>query len=145
MKKVDFVAMALIIAFIIGFCGSIVQELFRVWSHSGHRRESAARTQLKHFGDALKLYKMKKGVYPKVLEALTIPNKSGDCFIDTIPLDPWGNEYIYKKIYVKSEKAFSSGKKSKFEIICLGADGILGGKGENCDIKYSELHKKYDE
>lgn len=145
MKKADFVAKTLVIAFIIGLFGPIVQEIFRVWSHSGCSRKSEARAQLKCFSDALKLYKMKKGAYPKTLELLTIPNRSGDTFLDAIPLDPWGNEYIYKKIYAKSEKAFSSGKKSKFEIICLGADGAPGGKGENFDIKYSELYKKQDE
>lgn len=146
MKKEDFVVKALIIAFIIGLFGPIVQEVFYACSRSyGHRRENSAKTQLKYLGVALKLYKMKKGVYPKTLELLTIPNRSGDTFLDAIPLDPWGNEYIYKKIYAKSEKTFSSGKKSKFEIICLGADGAPGGKGENFDIKYSELHKKQGE
>jgi general secretion pathway protein G len=38
------------------------------------------------------------------------------------PKDPWGHEYVYK----------SSGR--KFEIICLGADGMEGGEGPDSDF-----------
>ncbi|WP_372370869.1 type II secretion system protein GspG [Candidatus Uabimicrobium sp. HlEnr_7] len=96
-------------------------------------RCSAAKTQIKNFGEVLKLYKMKKGFYPLTLEVVTVPNKSGDTFIDVIPKDPWGNDYIYYE------------KNGKFEIISFGADGAYGGNGKYADIKYSELHKREEE
>lgn len=39
-----------------------------------------------------------------------------------VPKDPWGHEYQYK----------TSGR--KFEIICLGADGVEGGEGADADF-----------
>jgi general secretion pathway protein G len=40
----------------------------------------------------------------------------------SVPKDPWGHDYVYK----------TSGR--KFEIICLGADGLEGGEGADADI-----------
>ena len=41
-----------------------------------------------------------------------------------LPTDPWGNPYIY--VY--------PGEYGDFDIISLGADGAVGGEGENADI-----------
>ena len=41
-----------------------------------------------------------------------------------LPLDPWGNNYIY----------IIPGEKNPFDIISLGADGQEGGEDENLDI-----------
>ena len=124
---VEIMVVVVIIGLLAGVVGAGVVQYLK------DARMSAAKTQMKAFGDALKLYKMKKGSYPKTLEKLTEENKSGDTFIDAIPVDPWGNEYEYKR------------KKNKFEITSFGADGRDGGDGESADIKYSELHKKEDE
>ncbi|MEG2075683.1 MAG: type II secretion system protein GspG [Victivallaceae bacterium] len=43
---------------------------------------------------------------------------------ETIVLDPWDNEYVFKK--------GTTG--SSFEIISYGADGIPGGEEDNADI-----------
>ncbi|BBM81753.1 type II secretion system protein GspG [Candidatus Uabimicrobium amorphum] len=132
MKKFDFIIIPIIIVSTIALFTLILQEIFPMHYHA-QKRTTAAKTQLKEWGNVLKLYKMKQGVYPNALKTLTIPNKSGDTFIDAIPIDPWGYEYSYTK------------KNGKFEIVCFGADGIPGGTGENSDIKYSELHKKSGE
>ncbi|WP_372370835.1 type II secretion system major pseudopilin GspG [Candidatus Uabimicrobium sp. HlEnr_7] len=124
---VEIMVVVVIIGLLAGVVGAGVVRYLK------DARISAAKTQIKNFGEVLKLYKMKKGSYPKNLETLTKPNKSGDTFIDAIPLDPWGNEYEYKK------------RKSKFEITSFGADSRDGGEGEGADIKYTELHKKEEE
>ena len=42
-----------------------------------------------------------------------------------IPLDPWGNEYIYKS---------PGSENSPYEIISLGKDGLIGGTDFDADI-----------
>ena len=46
-------------------------------------------------------------------------------YIDELPLDPWNNPYVY----------ISPGSNSEFDLISLGADGKVGGEGENADIR----------
>jgi general secretion pathway protein G len=46
---------------------------------------------------------------------------------DTVPLDPWGNPYVYR----------SPGERSNYDIISLGSDGRDGGTGNAADIKVS--------
>jgi len=43
-----------------------------------------------------------------------------------IPLDPWGNEYVY---VVPGEHNTDT-----YDLSCLGADGQSEGEGENADI-----------
>ncbi|HKI74685.1 MAG TPA: type II secretion system protein GspG, partial [Pseudomonadales bacterium] len=49
-------------------------------------------------------------------------------YLPKLPVDPWGNPYVY----------LSEGP-TKFEIYSYGADGKEGGDGYNADILYSEL------
>ncbi len=42
-----------------------------------------------------------------------------------IPLDPWGNPYLY----------VSPGLHNDYDIISYGADGVRGGEGANSDIE----------
>ena len=46
-----------------------------------------------------------------------------------IPVDPWGNEYVYKV----------PGTYSEYAIISLGADGKEGGTGNDADISSEYL------
>jgi|TARA_B100000035_G_scaffold60011_1_gene48257 general secretion pathway protein G len=85
---------------------------------------------------ALEMYKFNELQYPTTsqgLEALIIPNSDlnnpylfpEDGYISTIPLDPWGREYLYE---------FPPRKSKKFDLYTLGADGMEGGTGEDTDI-----------
>jgi general secretion pathway protein G len=101
-----------------------------------------AKLQIKNFETALKLFKIDNGFYPSTeqgLDALIrkpvigrIPHnyrEGGYLEQKRIPLDPWGNPYIY----------ISPGVHAEFEIISLGADGKEGGEGKNADIKIWEI------
>ncbi len=46
-----------------------------------------------------------------------------------VPDDPWGNPYLYK----------SPAEKAEYEITSMGADGRIGGEGENKDIASWEI------
>ena len=85
---------------------------------------------------ALEMYKFNELQYPTTsqgLEALIIPSSSlknpylfpEDGYISSLPLDPWGREYIYE---------FPPRKSKKFDLYTLGSDGMEGGTGDETDI-----------
>jgi len=85
---------------------------------------------------ALEIYKFNELTYPSTsegLEALVLPHSGlknpflypEDGYISSLPIDPWGNEYIYENPPRKSKK---------FDLYTLGADGMEGGLGEDTDI-----------
>ena len=55
-------------------------------------------------------------------------------YLSSIPVDPWGKDYIYQC------EPFG-GIRIMYKLRSLGADGKIGGEGENADINYS--HMKY--
>ena len=84
---------------------------------------------------ALVMYKINEGVYPNQTQGLkSLKTNPGDLrnpflypsggYINQLPKDPWGNDYIY---------TFPSDNGS-YTIVSLGADGVVGGEGENKDI-----------
>lgn len=100
-------------------------------------RVTAAQTDIETLGQALELYKLDNHHYPSTdqgLEALiTKPtgspeprnwNSAGYLKKRSVPLDPWGNDYVY----------LSVANGSRFELYSLGADGREGGDGYNADI-----------
>lgn len=107
-------------------------------------RITKAKSDIKAIESALKLYKLDNGFYPTTEQGLSalitqptiepIPkNWKRGGYLDTnsIPKDPWGNNYIYR----------SPGEEERdYEIISLGADGKEGGEGINADIKSYEIN-----
>ena len=84
----------------------------------------------------LEFYKANEFTYPSTsqgLDALITPHSElknpflypEDGYISSIPIDPWGREYIYEH---------PSRKNSKYDLYTLGADGIEGGSGEDSDV-----------
>ena len=85
---------------------------------------------------ALEMYKFNELQYPSTsqgLEALVIPHSGlknpilypEGGYISSIPLDPWGREYLYE---------FPPRKSKKFDLYTLGADGMEGGSVDDTDI-----------
>jgi general secretion pathway protein G len=109
-----------------------------VFQHVGTARDATARSQIELLGAGLDAYRLDNGRYPTTeqgLEALQVepdtqplPNNwRGPYLRRAIPLDPWGNPYIY----------LSPGEVNPrgYDLLSLGADGEPGGEGENADIK----------
>ena len=96
-----------------------------------------AKTQLKLLCDAVDQYKLSVGRYPEgtsgldaLLENLDQADKwDGPYIKPRVPLDPWGNAYIY--VY--------PGENGDYDIICYGADGQQSGNDNNADIGNWEL------
>lgn len=85
-------------------------------------RLTQAQVQIKEIAKGLEMYRLDNSKYPTTeqgLKALVekpttdpVPNKWKQ-YMETIPQDPWGNEYVY----------LSPGTKAPFEILSLGPDG----------------------
>lgn len=70
---------------------------------------------------ALDAYKIKNGHYPTTAEGLAILQAGK--VIKKVPLDTWGNPFEYVRHSANS-----------FTIKSFGADGVVGGQGNQADI-----------
>ncbi len=125
----------IVVVFILSLLAAIVAP--KIMGRTDDARINAAKVQIKNFETALKLFKLDNGFYPdsqQGLESLIekpnsgrIPEKyreGGYLEQKKIPLDPWGNPYIY----------VSPGLHGDFDILSYGADGKEGGEGKDADI-----------
>ncbi len=97
-----------------------------------------AQVTITNLETALKTYYLDNGYYPTTdqgLDALVVePNidpvpgkwrKGGYLEKGKVPLDPWGNDYIY----------LSPGMHGDFDIISYGLDGVEGGEDWEADVE----------
>ncbi len=125
----------MVVLFILGILAAIVAP--RLIGRTDDARVVKAKAQIKNFETALKLFKMDNGFYPSTeqgLEALIVKPSIGKIpknyrqggYLEKkkIPLDPWGNPYVY----------ISPGMQNDYDIICYGADGVPEGEGYDADI-----------
>jgi general secretion pathway protein G len=112
----------------------------RLLSRPEEAKRTKAQVDIKNIEEALGLFKLDNGYYPSTeqgLQALVtkpdvgkIPTKFPDKgYLKKVPLDPWGNPYVY----------LSPGVHGDFDIISYGADGEQGGSGKNADINSWEI------
>ena len=128
----------LIVIVILGLLVSLVSlNLFPTLNNAYIEK---AKADIGTLQQALVMFKINEGRYPTQDQGLKSliekpgdlrnPNKypsSGYINGNKLPTDPWGNDYVY----------VFPGQNSEFDIISLGADGALGGEGENADIGIS--------
>jgi len=120
----------LVVMVIIGLLASYVGP--RYFSQVGKSEVKIARAQMVAFEQALDQYRLEIGRYPsteqglKVLETKPENEKrwNGPYLKKNLPLDPWGNAYLYK----------FPGEHSDYDIYSYGNDGRPGGDGESADI-----------
>ncbi|MGE5239188.1 MAG: type II secretion system major pseudopilin GspG [Chloroflexota bacterium] len=125
----------IIVVLILSILAAIVAP--RIVGRTDDARIAEGKVQMRNFETALKLYKLDNGSYPDTqqgLEALIEKPTSGRIpqnyreggYLEQkkIPLDPWGNPYVY----------VSPGLHGDFDIISYGADGKEGGEGTDADI-----------
>lgn len=124
----------MVVLIIIGLLAGIVVPKLMGRTEEAKRTKTAV--QIKNLQSSLDLYKLDNGIYPSTdqgLQALTekpavgeIPNnwKEGG-YIEKIPKDPWGSNYVY----------ISPGVHGDYDLYSYGADGEEGGEGRNADIQ----------
>ena len=116
----------LIVIVILGLLASLVAPKF--FSQLGTAERGIASAQMNAFETALDTYRLDMGHYPAKLEELRKSDKprwDGPYLPKEVPLDPWGNPYIYK---VPGENG------APYTIMTYGADGQPGGTDNNEDI-----------
>jgi general secretion pathway protein G len=87
-----------------------------------------AETQMKMLETSLNTFRLDVGAYPEQLSELIKSDKKGwdgPYLPKDVPLDPWGNPYLYSAPGADG-KAFS--------LSSAGKDGRPGGEGENADV-----------
>jgi general secretion pathway protein G len=130
----------IVVVFILSLLVAIVAP--KIIGRTDDARIAEGKVQIRNFETALKLFKIDNGFYPSTEQGLAslaekpntgqIPQKyreGGYLEQKKIPLDPWGNPYVY----------ISPGVYGDFDIMSYGADGKEGGDGKNADIKSWDL------
>lgn len=116
MTLVEIMVVVVIISLVAGVVGvAVTQRLLTA-------QKQVAFTQIKNIAEALELYKLALRQYPNTAEglpALVHPKNNERPFMESVPKDPWGNEYIY--IFPGTHNA------QGFDILSYGSDGVAGG------------------
>ncbi|MEN9018078.1 MAG: type II secretion system major pseudopilin GspG [Hellea sp.] len=120
----------LIVIVILGLLMSLVAPA--MFSKVDSSKIKTAQAQMEMFRTALETYRLDIGTYPNSLNELrasSIPGWDGPYLPKSLPLDPWGNAYIYK---IPGENG------TPFLMMSLGKDGKEGGNDDASDIVYIE-------
>ena len=96
-------------------------------------KKVAARQQINQISQTLAMYKLDTGVFPTTEQGLhalrekpgNINQWNGPYLTMELPMDPWGNPYVYK---------FPGDHGDEPDIVSYGGDGQPGGTGLNEDI-----------
>jgi general secretion pathway protein G len=125
----------IVVVFILSLLVAIVAP--KIIGRTDDARIAQTKIQIRNFETGLKLFKLDSGFYPETqqgLEALIEKPTSGRIpqnyrqggYLEQrkVPLDSWGNPFIY----------VSPGVHGDFDIISYGADGKEGGEGKDADI-----------
>ncbi|CED70271.1 type II secretion system major pseudopilin GspG [Aliivibrio wodanis] len=117
----------LIVMVILGLLASLVAP--SMFSKVASSKIKTAETQMQMLATSLDAYRLDIGMYPSSLEELRRSDKprwDGPYLPKDVPMDPWGNPYIYK--YPSSE--------NEYDLMSYGLDGSVGGEGEAADVSY---------
>ena len=126
----------MVVVVILGVLGALI--IPNIIGRPDEARVTAARSDIHQIGNALELYRLDNGQYPSSdqgLDALVeepagypeARNWSPDGYLKRLPVDPWGEPYLY----------FSEDR--SIEVYSFGVDRKEGGEGVNADIRLSEL------
>jgi len=115
----------MVVLIIIGVMAAIVAPRFI--ERADDAKVDASKVQMKNIEQALKLYRLQHGKYPSSsegLKALVQTGKGGKRYLDSLPKDAWGNDFIY----------LSPGVHGDVDLLSYGADGKSGGSDFDADI-----------
>jgi general secretion pathway protein G len=128
----------LVVVVILGILAGIVVP--RLLGEPEKARRVKAEVQIRSFEQALSSFKLDNSLFPSTeqsLNALVELPRNGRIpthyrekgYMKKVPLDPWGNPYIY----------ISPGIHDDYDIISYGPDGAAGGEGDDADINSWEI------
>lgn len=128
----------MVVMVILGLLVALVAP--NIMGRGDEARVTTTKAQLRQISNALDLYRLDNSHYPSTeqgLEALVEKptgspepsNWNPDGYMNSVPTDPWGNEYQYVQ----------PGSEGPYDLYSYGADGREGGEGVNADISVWEL------
>lgn len=133
---IELLVVLVIIGVLAGYIGP------KIMGRPEEAKRTKAELQIRGIETALKMYKLDNGQYPSTeqgLQALIEPPTTGKLprkwrdggYMDKgkLPLDPWGNEFVY----------LSPGLNSDFDLSSFGGDGESGGEGDDRDVNNWEI------
>lgn len=138
LQKAGFTLIELmIVVVILGLLATIVMP--RILGRPEQARRMKAKVDIRSIESTLALFKTDTGRFPTTSEGLEVlvsdPGIKGynsDGYLDKVPLDPWGNRYIYLSpgVYGKD-----------YDLESYGKDGEDGGTDKNADIESWNLEE----
>lgn len=104
----------------------------RYFAQIGKSEIKVARAQIDALEKSLDQFRLDTGHYPTMEEGLsalvTRPASEakwdGPYLKKSVPMDPWGNPYVYR----------IPGEHGEFDLLSYGKDGQLGGEAEAADV-----------
>lgn len=122
----------MVVVIIIGLLAAIVAP--QVIGRVDDAQIEKARADIRTIDSQMKFYRLDNFAYPTTEQGIeALVNKPNDPnirnwktggYLDRVPKDPWGNEYLY----------LNPGNNGEIDIYTLGADGRPGGEGINADM-----------
>ena len=123
----------LVVLVILGLLVSVVAPT--VVNQADEARVQKVYADFANIATALKLYRLDNFLYPSseqglvaLVERSTLDpeprNFKRGGYLDRVPVDPWGQPYLY----------LSPGENGEFDLYSLGADGLSGGDSQNTDL-----------
>lgn len=123
----------MVVVVILGILAALVVP--QVMSRPDQAKLTVTKGDLQAISAALDMYKLDNHNYPSTqqgLEALVkrptgspaAKNWNKDGYLKKLPIDPWGNPYQY----------LTPGRHGAYDLYSLGADGKLGGQGNDAEI-----------
>ncbi len=66
-----------------------------VWNALFQSKKDTARMQIHNFQSAIEQFYLTERKWPRTLDELTQPNKDGNAYMKSVPMDPWRQPYAY--------------------------------------------------
>jgi general secretion pathway protein G len=120
----------LVVMVIIGLLAGYVGPKY--FAQIGKSEVKATRAQLDALAKALDQFRLDTGHYPSTEQGLVTlverpanePKWGGPYLAKAVPLDPWGNPYVF----------VMPGEHGEYDLLSYGKDGKPGGEGEAAEI-----------
>jgi general secretion pathway protein G len=128
----------MVVIVILGILAGLI--IPRIMGRPEEAKQLKAKMQIESISTALKLFKLDNGNYPTTAQGLQalveqptndnlIKNWRKGGYMDKIPKDPWGNEFVY----------VCPGVHGDFDISSYGGDGVPGGEDKDKDVNSWEI------
>ncbi len=122
----------IVVVVIIGILAAAVGP--KIFGNVDKANANRVRQDIKVIEGALSIYRLDNFNYPTSEQGLralverpndpNLTNYSADGYLDAMPKDPWGREYVY----------LIPGQRGEFDLYSLGRDGQQGGEGPDADL-----------